>query len=70
MPINKQGKLCGTGRKPTKFKYTYEDIARLCGISLKTARLYACKKKFNPSSLASVIEFVLSRRQSSRRLKI
>ena len=46
------------GKKPTKFKYTYQDIADLKGLTYKTVRKYAQRGIYNPHSLKSVIGFL------------
>ena len=50
----------GDGRHPTKFTYTYNDIAELTGLSLQTVRIYASRRKLDPYDLRSVITFVNS----------
>lgn len=46
------------GKKPHKFTYTYQDIALLTGLTLKTVRKYAQLSKYNPSELKSVVKFI------------
>lgn len=51
----------GKGRSPTKFSFTFEDYARLAGLSPAAVRKHAQRGKFNPSDLVSVLEFVRDR---------
>lgn len=53
----------GRGRSPTKFSYTFEDVARLTGLSIAAARKHAQRGNFDPNSLSSVLEFVRDRLQ-------
>lgn len=63
MPINKEGKLTGTGRHDTKYTYTLRDIAKVTGYKL--SYLYKMKQQglLNPNSLLDVIEFIDARRK-------
>lgn len=47
------------GGKPKKFKYTYQDIATICGLSVKTIRNNVAKGILNPYDFGSIIDFIL-----------
>ena len=49
------------GKKETKFKYTYTDIASLCKLSRNTVRKYAQRGLFDPNDFKSVFMFINSR---------
>lgn len=49
------------GKSPHKFKYTYQDIADITGLSLHTIWKYAQLGKFDPHSLESVARFIIKR---------
>jgi hypothetical protein len=51
------------GKKPTKFFYTYQDIAKLSSLTLNTVRTYASRGKFNPADLHSVITLITTARK-------
>ena len=48
-------------RGPKRFSYTYEDIARLSGLSLRTVKAYAAGKRrlYDPTDLGSVVAFLV-----------
>jgi len=48
----------GEGRSPTRFSFTYEDIAQAMGCSIEAARKHAQRGNFDPKSLMSVLEFI------------
>ena len=49
------------GRGPKRFAYTYEDLARLFGITAQTVRKWASARRFDPDNLRSVIAVYLER---------
>lgn len=51
-------KAFGKGRSPTRFSYTYEDVAQAMGCSIAAARKHAQRGHFNPQDLMSVLEFI------------
>lgn len=51
----------GGGRSPTKFSFTYEDIADVYGCSVAAVRKHAQRGKFDPHDLVSILEFVQRR---------
>ena len=51
----------GKGRSPKKFSFTFEDYARLSGLSSAAVRKHAQRGRFDPSDLVSVLEFVRDR---------
>lgn len=65
MPYNSKGKLHGTGKKPHKFTYTYNDISLLTGLSINTIRQYASKGKLKPHTLREVILFISRQKAQS-----
>lgn len=46
------------GKKPTKFKFTYQDLADITRLTVPTLRRYAHLGKFDPRDLVSVVKFV------------
>jgi hypothetical protein len=48
----------GEGRSPTRFSFTYEDLAQAIGCSIEAARKHAQRGNFNPNDLMSVLEFI------------
>jgi len=48
----------GEGRSPTKFSFTYEDLAEAAGCSIAAARKHAQRGNFDPNDLLSVLEFI------------
>jgi uncharacterized protein YjcR len=54
-------KRFGKGRSPTRFSFTYEDIADAYGCSVAAVRKHAQRGKFDPSDLVSVLEFIQHR---------
>lgn len=59
----------GKGRSPTKFSYTYEDVASLIGCSIQAARKHAQRGNFDPTDLLSVLEFVRDQLQGQQPLQ-
>ena len=57
----------GEGRSPTKFSYTYEDVANALGCSVQAARKHAQRGNFDPNDLLSVLEFLNERLQKPGR---
>lgn len=53
----------GKGRSPTRFSYTYENIAEILGCSVQAARKHAQRGNFDPKNLLSVLEFIKTRLQ-------
>lgn len=49
-------------RGPKRFSYTYEDIARLAGLSLRTVKAYGTgtHRRYDPADLGSVMAFILA----------
>ncbi len=45
-----------------KFHYTYEDLSRLLGLSVNTLKIYASKKKFDPSNLVDIFRYYQERK--------
>lgn len=48
----------GEGRSPTRFSYTYEDVAQALGCSIQAARKHAQRGNYDPNSLMSILEFI------------
>jgi len=48
----------GEGRSPTKFSFTYGDLAEAAGCSIAAARKHAQRGNFDPNDLLSVLEFI------------
>lgn len=48
----------GKGRSPTRFSFTYADLAEVIGCSPAAARKHAQRGNFDPRSLVSILEFV------------
>ena len=46
------------GRSPKKYNYTFNDLSKLTGLTVRTLWLYARKNKFDPHDLGSVVDFV------------
>ena len=57
----KQKRGFGKGRSPTKFSFTYEDLADASGCSIAAVRKHAQRGNFDPSDLISVLEFLQQR---------
>lgn len=55
----------GEGRSPTKFSFTYEDLAEAAGLSIEAARKHAQRGNFDPNDLLSVLEFIQIRLSKS-----
>lgn len=53
-----QKKAFGKGRSPTRFSFTYEDIAQAMGCSIEAARKHAQRGNYNPKDLMSLLEFI------------
>jgi len=51
----------GQGRSPTRFSFTYEDVAEVAGCSIEAARKHAQRGNFNPNDLLSILEFIQER---------
>ena len=51
----------GQGRSPTRFSFTYEDVADAAGCSIEAARKHAQRGNFNPNDLVSILEFIQER---------
>ena len=51
----------GQGRSPTKFSFTYEDVAEAAGCSIQAARKHAQRGNFDPNDLVSILEFIQHR---------
>lgn len=51
----------GHGRKV--WGYSYEDIAKAAGMQPDSVRVAASRGKFDPSDLASVVEFISERKE-------
>jgi hypothetical protein len=65
MGITANGRMCGNGRSSHKFTYTYEDIADICHLRRETIWKYARNKRFDPTKLASVLDWIGTRRGRS-----
>ena len=50
------------GRGPRRFRFTYEDYARLYGVKVDTVRHWVWLGRFNPESLQSVVDYAMQRR--------
>jgi hypothetical protein len=48
----------GKGRSPSKFSFTYEDVASAVGCSTAAVRKHAQRGNFDPNDLISVLEFI------------
>jgi hypothetical protein len=48
----------GKGRSPTRFSFTYEDLANAMGCSVDATRKHAQRGNFDPRNLTSVLEFI------------
>lgn len=55
----------GKGRSPTKFSFTYEDVAVIAGCSPAAARKHAQRGNFDPNDLLSLLEFIQQRLSKS-----
>lgn len=58
-------KAFGQGRSPTRFSFTYEDVADAAGCSTGAARKHAQRGNFNPNDLVSILEFIQERLHKS-----
>ena len=65
MSIRKKG--FGQGRSPTKFSFTYEDVADAAGLSIEAARKHAQRGNFDPNDLVSILEFIQIRLKKNGR---
>lgn len=55
----------GQGRSPTKFSFTYENVAEAAGCSTEAARKHAQRGNYDPNDLLSVLEFIQHRLRKS-----
>ena len=51
------------GKGYTKYFYTLEDIAKAAKTEPNTLRQHILRQKFEPSNLASVLEYIMERRE-------
>lgn len=61
MKPNWGDKRWNKGRQPTKFYFTYQDIADIVGLDVETVRKYSRDGAFDPNDLKSVVKFIESR---------
>lgn len=54
----RQKKGFGEGRSPTRFSFTYEDVAQALGCSIQAARKHAQRGNYDPNNLMSILEFI------------
>jgi hypothetical protein len=50
------------GRGKRRFSYTYQDLARLLGMTEEAVRQAAHRGKFDPADLRSVVAFYVKRK--------
>lgn len=53
-------------RGPKRFTYTYEDLARLSGVTIDALRKRISRGAFDPNSFESVIQYLVSREIEKR----
>lgn len=55
------------GKRYRNFRYNYEDIARILGMSVLTSQRYGQgrKRKFSPTNIVSVFEYALQRQKEA-----
>ena len=58
-------KAFGQGRSPTRFSFTYEDVAEVAGCSIEAARKHAQRGNYDPNNLLSILEFIQVRLSKS-----
>jgi hypothetical protein len=68
---SRQKKGFGEGRSPTRFSFTYEDVAQALGCSIQAARKHAQRGNYDPNNLMSILEFIQHKlsKQSGTELK-
>jgi hypothetical protein len=54
-------RAAGSGKKPTRFTFTYADLAAATGLTGSHLRQLAHRKKFNPRDFASVAKLLRER---------
>jgi hypothetical protein len=57
-------RAAGPGKKPTRFTFTYADLAAATGLTGSHLRQLAHRKKFNPRDFASVAKLLRERGES------
>lgn len=48
-----------------KFQFTFEDISKACGLSIRGVKKKKADGKFDPRDFQSVVDFILSYRESN-----